>query len=144
MELNDFSDLSGFMYQEYEKLTETLGLDKVPKRSVKFIEKSIRKYTKLYDKPLYAREQRELAVRTAIETMPHGWLWKIFHSKLWARVKIALAQEQQYIQQAKDIEAEKPAEKPDILVPAVIVPHDVAIIPQTQDTSEFDSDFDCC
>lgn len=142
MELNDFSDLSGFVYQEYEKLTETLGLDKVPKRSVKFIEKSIRRYTKLYSKPLYIREKRELSVRTALETMPHGWLWKMFHSKLWARVKIALAQEQQYMQQAKDIEAEKPAEKPDILVPAVIVPHDVAIVPSNQDASEFDSDFD--
>lgn len=143
MELNDFSDLSNFIYGEYDKLSETFGLSSLPKKSIKFVEKSIRTYSKLYKKPLLEREKRELEIRTAIETMPHNWVWKLFHSKLWSRVKQRLKEleEMEYLAEKT---TDKPAEqKPDILVPAVIVPRDVANIePIVVRNEDFDNDFE--
>lgn len=142
MELNDFSDLSGFIYSEYEKMSDAFGLSKTPDKSVKFVEKSIRKYTKLYDTPLYQKEKREIELKTAFDTMPHSWLWKLFHSKLWAKMKkIMQEQERREVEPAK-IEPEKPPEKPDILVPAVIVPHEIVVSETVSNTAEFDSDFE--
>ena len=42
MDLENFSDLSNFIYSEYEKMSESFGIQQLPKKSIKFTEKSIR------------------------------------------------------------------------------------------------------
>ncbi len=151
MDLDNFSDLSDFIYHEYEKMSDAFGLQQIPSKSIKFAEKSIRKYTKLYDKPLYKKEKRELKlkilldkndlrVRKAIDSMPHCWLWKKFHSKLWAKMKIILAEQENHITETIDVVKE--SEKPDILVPAVVIPkeYDIEVVDNLQ--QDFSTDFD--
>ena len=138
MEMQDFKDLSNFVYDEYEKLSDSFGLDKLPKRSIKFIERSLRKYTKLYDKPLFLLEKRRLKLQIALETMPHGFLWKIFHLKLWKEMQYVLQE-----QQKKENEVKKTYEenvKPVISVPAVIIEQSAEIV-ETTENNGFDANF---
>ena len=140
MDLDNFSDLSDFIYHEYEKMSDAFGLQQIPSKSIKFAERSIRKYTKLYDKPLYEKERRDLQLKIALDTMPHSWLWKIFHSKLWAKMKIILAEQDNQIVEVPKVEKEP--EKPDILVPAVVIPkeYDIEVVDNLQ--QDFLTDFD--
>ncbi len=141
MEFDDFSDLSSFIYGEYDKLSDSFGLNALPEKSIKFVEKSIREYTKLYKKPLFEREKRELELRTAFETMPHNWIWKMFHSRLWAKMKKIMKDQKETDKKPEKGSEKPPEQKPDILVPAVIVQKQVANIEPIQEESEFDSDF---
>ena len=93
MNINDFSDLTLFISQEYEKLAESYGIQRVPDKIVRDIEKTLIQYKKLYNKPLYLKAKRDLALQEAIETMPHGFIWKFFHPGLWAKIKEVLSEE---------------------------------------------------
>lgn len=121
MEIKDFRDLTGFIYDEYERLTETFGLDKTPKKSIRFAERSIRKYSKLYEKPLFKQEKRKIELETAFDTMPHGFWWKMFHSRLWKKMKFIMENEKDVLPEIK----EENEVKPDVFVPAVIVEKDI-------------------
>lgn len=87
MEIKNFSDLSDFIYNEYSKIFENFGVMQASEKMVNFAEKSLIKYTKLYDKPLYKKAKRELVIQEAIDTMPHSFFWKIFHYDLWQKIK---------------------------------------------------------
>lgn len=141
MDLENFSDLSLFIYSEYEKMSDAFGLQHLPEKSIKFAEKSIRKYTKLYDKPLYEKEKRELQLKIALDTMPHSWLWKLFHSKLWARMKLVLSQNENS-ETTQVVEESKQSEKTDILVPAVIFPKEYDVLEEETLQQDFSTDFD--
>lgn len=133
MNFNDFSDLSSFIYSEFDKLQESFGINQIPMKTIRFVEKSIKKYIKLYDKPLYEKEKREIRLKIALDTMPHSWLWKIFNAKLWSKIKVILSQEKQDL----DVKQDDVLQKPDIYVPAVIVPKDS----EEPDGREFMTDF---
>ncbi len=94
-EIKDFADLTQFMSDEQNKLNEDCGVQQPSSTMVEYREKSIIKYVKLYDKPLYRAAKLELKIREAINTMPHSWLWKFWHSDLWRKVEYRLAQEKQ-------------------------------------------------
>ncbi len=87
MEIKDYKDLTEFIADEQIKFQENFGVAKVSPKMLKFIEENLMKYVKLYDRPLYRREKRELVLREALETMPHGFFWKIFHWSLWQKIK---------------------------------------------------------
>lgn len=87
MEIRDFSNLTDFVYDEYLKMTENFGIKKPSDSLIDYTEKTLKKYIKLYDKPLYRRAKRELILSEAIDTMPHGSVWKFFHYSLWQKVK---------------------------------------------------------
>ena len=138
MEIHNFKDLTGFMYGEYEKMSEIFGIEKTPKRTIRFVERALRKRTKLYDKPLLLKEKRRLALDIAFDTMPHGFLWKIFHSKLWKKMKSILEQESL----DSVVEPEETLEdNPVIQVPAVIVEKEFVQVPVTVENDSFDEDF---
>ena len=140
MNIENFSDLSDFIYSEYDKMTESLGLASVSDKSIHFIEKSVRKYSKIYDKPLFLKEKREIELMIAFDTMPHGWLWKAFHPKLWAKMKKIIEEGKK---EEKKTSEEKLAEVShvDISVPAVILPNETDVVVY-DDSSDFDTDFD--
>ena len=95
MKIENFSDLTSFINEENLKLQESFGNNINSKMMIRYVEKTLKKYVKLYDKPLYRKVKRELELEEAIDTMPHSFVWKMFHSKLWAKIKMLEKQEEQ-------------------------------------------------
>lgn len=127
MEIRDYSDLTDFISNENIKTQENFGAKKASNKMMKFMEDNLIKYVKLYDKPLYRREKRKIDFDEAVDTIPHGIVWKIFHSSLWRKIK---PYQQEFIERTKKIkkssrmvEAEKCAkEEQKTLFPEVIKP----------------------
>ena len=99
MRIEDFSDLTSFINDENLKLQESFGININSKSMIKYTEKTLKKYVKLYDKPLYRRVKRELMLREALDTMPHSFFWKVFHKKLWLQIKVLKEEEKQKSQE---------------------------------------------
>ncbi len=85
--INNFDDLTTFVSNQYAKMIEIYGLQKPSPKFFEFVENTLIKYSELYDKPLERKIKREIALMEAIDTMPHGWLWKLFHADLWKKIK---------------------------------------------------------
>lgn len=119
MNIQNFSDLTSFINDENLKLQESFGINVNSKTMIRYVEKTLKRYIKLYDKPLYRRVKRDLELQEAIETMPHSWVWKIFHSKLWNKIKLLKDNEPIQKVESTTIQPEtKPIETS--LVPVVI------------------------
>ena len=119
MKIENFSDLTSFINEENLKLQESFGININSKMMIRYVEKTLKKYVKLYDKPLYRKVKRELELEEALDTMPHSFMWKMFHSKLWAKIKMLEKQEEQSKAENKVSGAEsKPIQTS--LVPVVI------------------------
>lgn len=88
MEINNFTDLTEFLGEEYTKNADNFKVVKPSNKMVNFVEKETIKYAKAYAKPLLKSEKRRIKLWEAIDTMPHGFWWKIFHSNLWAKIKM--------------------------------------------------------
>ena len=118
--IRDFRDLSNFAYDEYGKMFESFGVQKVPVRTMKFLEKQIKKYLKLYDKPLFKKIKFNMKVQYAIETEPHSWLWKLFHSDIQKRIDYlkSLSEEEREYEEQK----EEPVNQVISTVPVIINP----------------------
>lgn len=91
MKIEKYEDLTQFIYNEFDKMTATYGKIKPSNEFIKFNEQTLMKYTKLYDKPLMRKQKREIALMEALDTMPHGWVWKLFHWDLWQKIKLITA-----------------------------------------------------
>ena len=128
MEIRDYKDLTEFIADEQIKFQENFGATKVSSKMLKFTEDNLMKYVKLYDRPLYRREKRQLALQEAIDTMPHGFFWKIFHWSLWQKIKALQIAEKQ---KSKAIKKKK--DKPSVQFPEVVKP---VSPPQEFDESE--------
>ena len=119
MKIENFSDLTSFINEENLKLQESFGININSKMMIRYVEKTLKKYVKLYDKPLYRKVKRELELEEALDTMPHSFMWKMFHSKLWAKMQMIQNQEEQSRQKNTVSKAEsKPIQTS--LVPVVI------------------------
>lgn len=119
LKINNVSDLTDFIYSESNKMTTKLRAKHSSAKFVEFTEKTLEKYIKLFDKPLYRQTKRELILQEAINTMPHGWLWKLFHWDLWVKIKNLENEDNPKIQAEAEPEAELEAM---CLVPEVIKP----------------------
>ena len=89
--IEDFSDLTDFIQNEYIKISDNLGIKQASESMINFTEKALKKYFNLYNKPLYRMAKRELKLKEAIDTMPHSKIWKFLHSKLQAQIDARLA-----------------------------------------------------
>lgn len=117
MEIHDFSDLTQFVYDEYLKITENFGVQNPSIEMIDFTEKTLKKYVKLYDKPLFRAAKRELKIQEAIDTMPHGKLWKFFHFDLWKQCEARLKEQEKFSKN----ENHNSSEPQSISVPAEII-----------------------
>lgn len=90
-DIQDFSELTDFIQNEYEKISENFGIKQASESMIDFTEKALKKYFNLYNKPLYRAAKRELKLQEAIDTMPHGKVWLFFHRDLQARIEARLA-----------------------------------------------------
>lgn len=127
MEIRDYSDLTDFISNENIKTQENFGAKKASNKMMKFMEDNLIKYVKLYDKPLYKREKRKIAYDEAVDTIPHGFIWKIFHSTLWRKIKPIQDefkfQEKKVKKPSRMMESEKQAEQePQTLYPEIVKP----------------------
>lgn len=90
MNINEFSDLSDFTLGEVEKISEFTDGIGPSKKLIKSMNNQIIRYAKLYSNPLFKAEKRRIKLWEAIDTMPHGFWWKLFHYDLWKKVKAEL------------------------------------------------------
>ncbi len=98
MEIKDFKELTNFVNDEADKFFETYGEKLVVGKLVGALIKNLIFYFKLEAGYLKRKETRELRLKEAIETMPHSFVWKIFHYSLWAKIK-AIKSEQDKVEQ---------------------------------------------
>lgn len=87
MEIKNFSDLTTFIYDEQAKMQESLGIQQASTDFCTFVQDTLKKYAKVYDEPFYKEEKRKAKLMEALNTRPHGWIWKLFHSRLWAKIQ---------------------------------------------------------
>lgn len=87
MKIKEFSELTQFIYDEYSKMSENFGTQQPSESFIKYTEKTLEKYTKVYDKPLFKQTKRDAELMEALNTRPHNWIWKLFHNRLWAKIK---------------------------------------------------------
>lgn len=120
MRIENFSDLTSFINEENFKLQESFGININSKMMINYVERTLKKYVKLYDKPLYKKVKRDLELQEAIDTMPHSWIWKICHSKMWAKIQMLEKQEKESSKEQNTVL--QPENKPlqTSLVPVVI------------------------
>jgi len=90
MNINEFSDLSDFTLGEVEKIGDFVDGVGPSKKLIKSMNNQIIRYAKLYSKPLFKAEKRRIKLWEAIDTMPHGFWWKLFRARLWKQVKAEL------------------------------------------------------
>lgn len=101
MKIDEYTDLSDFISNEQIKMQENLGAKQSSAKMLHFTEESLIKYAKLYDKPIYRREARRIKLMEAIDTMPHGFIWRFFHPSLWYQVRNTLGIETRKEQRAR-------------------------------------------
>ena len=87
-EIKSFSDLTDFIYSEHIKMQESLGLQQPSTQFCEFVEDSLKSYSKLYAKPFLRQKKRDAKLLEALNTRPHGWIWKLFHGRLWSQIKV--------------------------------------------------------
>ncbi len=93
MEIKDFKELTSFVNEEADKFFETYGEKLVVEKLVGSLIKNLIFYFKLEAGYLKRKETRELKLKEAIETMPHGFMWKVFHYSLWVKIRTLKAEE---------------------------------------------------
>lgn len=91
MVINNYSDLSNFVFSEYAKMQD-FGVSKPPDYVLKVMDRACIKYMRMYSRPLFRKQKAKLRLQAAIESMPHGALWRFLHPKLWAQVQDAMKQ----------------------------------------------------
>lgn len=101
MNIRNYSDLTNFVFDEYSKMQDNFGTKRPSEDFLIQNEKMLMRYVKLYSRPLYKKQKRELELMNAIDTMPHGWIWKIFHPSLWAKIQEGEKQKKEYLETAK-------------------------------------------
>ena len=133
MEINDFIDLTDFIGNESAKNTEYYGIQKPSETLIKFVEKETIKYSKLYAKPLLRAEKRKIQLQEAIDTMPHNFLWKIFHWDLWQQIK-SLEKEKNLEEKVDKLEKE--IEQTKALTPIVVTPTSPTVIDKNESEND--------
>ena len=140
-----FSDLTSFVGEEYEKMSEHLGLKKTSDKFAKFTEESLLEFLRIYKKPIFKKARRELKIKEAIETMPKSKLWKFFHSSLWKQVEFRL-EENKKIAEKEAIDnaiREMYPQTKEIIVPAFIKPmHPSPVSDLSQEKRNGNEDYD--
>lgn len=123
MKINDYEDLTTFASSEYSKMSEIYGIVNPSPDFFKSMESTLLKYFKLYDKPLERKLKRQIAIMEAVETMPHGWVWKLFHYDLWQKIKSMPEYSYLFDNKKKDKvenKKEQNSEPVEVLTPTVI------------------------
>lgn len=127
MDNKDYQELTEFTCGQYQTYLETFGDISAPADYLQKIFKRTSKREDKYAKYFAFKDDMSIKVSKAIDTMPHGFLWKIFHKKLWRKCKKIL-EEQERLKKIEEESLKKlydpqsltePAKTPEVL-PAVV------------------------
>jgi len=130
--INTYDDLTSFIYAEYAKISDTFEIQIPPESFIKKNLNNLSRIFKIYNKNLLKDMKDKDKFNRAINTMPHNWLWKLTHKKLWRKIKRYL-EEQNTEEEIKEEKKEEIKEiKP--LVPEVIKP--MSYVPTCEDEEE--------
>jgi len=117
---NDYEQLTQFLHGEFQKINTTYGVQNPPEGYLTSLSKSLlRRY-----KDVNSLERKKLKFNIKVEwakyTMPHGFFWKLFHRRLWLKVKEQLNAPEPNLEQCDSISTQ-----PDMLIPEVASPVDL-------------------
>ena len=137
MKIKEYEDLTSYMSDEWMKVSETFGAQKPSKKIMDFVTKNLIKHIDMYDKPLHKLkkieiknmffvQKRELELQRAIDTMPHGKIWKFFHSDLWERIKYREEHSLEGVMPKED--AQGPPSVVETTVPVILPKQDVPMV----------------
>lgn len=113
---NDFTRDTEFINNEFMKMRQVYGVDKISTKMLNKISNSIWSHFRMISDLDKRKTKFMIKVEWAKFTMPHSRLWKICHSRLWAKVK-------------EELEKEKNAQTQDL--PAEIdTSQDLSLVPQ--------------
>lgn len=118
--IEEFSALTDFVHAEFGKIQQLYGLQKMPDKCIKRITNSTLNAFNSFNALNNKKIKFNVKVEWAIFTMPHGFIWKMFHSRLWYHVKKRLEEPQP--EEPQEESEEEPVET---LVPQVIQPVDI-------------------
>ena len=111
MIIKDFKELTDFIYSEVDKRNEYFGTTSPSKNFLKSTENELHKYAKLYYKPLLQSAKFNVKLQRALDTMPHGRVWRFFHKRLWY-----------HVQQHIEANSSKPSPVPEPTAPESLYP----------------------
>ena len=83
----EFKELTQFFHDEYSKIQQAYGIQDIPTRDIKVVTKATTRKLKKYAKLDDWKDVRRIKVQKALFTMPHNFIWKMFHKKLWYYVQ---------------------------------------------------------
>ena len=118
-----FIELTDFLHSEFQKIFTTYGPQVLPKKYLNSLTNSILKRYGLINKLESKKLKFNIAVDYAVFTCPHNFIWKIFHPRLWAKVKEALNKP---VEEEIEKEELEPEPLPDVVAPAVVARVDLS------------------
>jgi len=115
---NNFDELNSFVQNNYQNTADSFQVFIPSKKLIKETTNSLITVYRLNKRHLLKYMKEDLKFDRALNTMPHNWLWKLTHRKLWRKIKIYL-EEQNTEEEIKEEKKEEIKEiKP--LVPEVV------------------------
>lgn len=118
MHNEDFKELTQFFHEEYSKIQQVYGIQDIPIRDIKVVTNSITRKLKKYVKLDDWKDVRRIKVQKALFTMPHGFIWKFFHKKLWYYVQKEMENNNELTEQL-DEQINNDCSQPTEVVPSV-------------------------
>ncbi len=118
IENNEFIEMTDFIHGEFQKIFNTYGPKELPKGFLTSLSKSILKRYSLLNKNERRKLKFNITVDYAKFTMPHSFIWKWFHPRIWTRIKEDLAREKQAESDTSVLEPEEIV-APEVLPPAI-------------------------
>lgn len=126
--INDFQKNTNFLNEEFQKLKMVYGANQIPTGMLNKISNSIWGQYKILSSLDKKKTKLNIKIEWAIFTMPHNWVWKMFHTKLWKKVKMELAEREKQQEPAPELEEDNCV---DSLMPQVPVDLNALSYPNT-------------
>ena len=83
--LDDFSNLTGFVHDEFMKMQQAYGLQQMDQKDLKKISKTVLSSFGYANSTTKRKLKYYSKIDWAIFTAPHSWLWRFFHKRLWQK-----------------------------------------------------------
>lgn len=120
---DDLKDLNKFVHDEFFALKSLYGAQNIPSKALKAIGSGVLKRRAIFSKVIFKEDKYRAKVEWACFKMPHCWLWKVFHKRLWYHVQKRLEEKQMC--EEGDTSADIQEDFTEVLQPTVVKTVDV-------------------
>ena len=90
---DDLKILNKFVHNEFSALKSLYGAQNIPSKALKAISSGVLKRRAIFSKVILKEDKYRVKIEWAYFKMPHCWLWKVFHKRLWYHVKKRIEEE---------------------------------------------------